>query len=54
MADATSSGSGSSGHSESRPRIHRRICAGSKPSTNSDPSLTHLQPPSEESLGKID
>lgn len=54
MADATSSGTGSSGHSErSRPRIHRRVCAATNPCpTNSDPSLAHLQPQSEESLGK--
>lgn len=56
MADATSSGSGSSGLSEGRRRIHPRTCGGSKPSSsNADPSLVHehLKPPSEHSLGTI-
>lgn len=52
MADATSSESGGSGHSErSQKKVPHRTHAGSKPrTTNSDSSWDHLSPSSEERL----
>ena len=56
MADATSSGSGSSGHSESRRRIHRRTHADLNPSSsNSGAEHEECSPnwkPSKQNLGK--